>query len=93
MYTQGTHFAIDCICYERLSVEIPEAICNHAQINQHPEIQYLFVLLGWSSRILGRTSLKPILEFSGNTLHMTHTSSTGGLPSLGFLAPVVCESR
>ena len=52
----------------------------------------LFCLGRWSSRILWSTSLEAILEFSGNALHVSHTSSTSGLSPLSLLAPVVCNT-
>jgi hypothetical protein len=50
----------------------------------------LFGLGRWSSCILGGTGLEAILEFSGNALHVSHTSSTGSLSPLSLLTPVVC---
>lgn len=46
---------------------------------------------GWSSRSLGCSGLESVLEFTGNALQVTHTSSTGGLSSLSLLTPVVCS--
>jgi hypothetical protein len=50
----------------------------------------LFGLGRWSSCILGGTGLEAILEFSGNALHVSHTSGAGSLSPLSLLAPVVC---
>jgi hypothetical protein len=52
-------------------------------------MQPLLRLAGWSSRILWYTGLEAILESSRNALHVSHTSGTSGLPTLGLLAPVV----
>lgn len=51
----------------------------------------LLRLAGWSPRILWYTGLEAILESSRNALHVAHTAGTGGLSTLGLLAPVVCH--
>lgn len=63
----------------------PQPIPNSFNSNMHP----LFGLC-WSSRILWYASLEAVLEFTWDTLHVAHTSSTSGLSPLCLLAPVVC---
>ena len=87
--------AIDAIqiCYRFVSLETLQASRSKSQINPTPQMHTLLI---WAclrtSRTLGRTTLEPILEFSGDVLHRSHTSSAGGLSPLGLLTPVVCRS-
>jgi hypothetical protein len=39
---------------------------------------------------LGRTGLESVAELAGDGLEVSHAAGTGGLPSLGLLAPVDC---
>ena len=38
----------------------------------------------------GRTSAETVAELAGDGLEVSHAAGTGGLPSLGLLAPVDC---
>jgi len=55
-------------------------------------MRHLFDLIGWSSRIFWYTSLEAILELSWHLLQVAHAASASGLPPLGLLAPVVCDT-
>ena len=41
---------------------------------------------------LGRTGLESVAELAGDGLEVSHAAGTGGLPSLGLLAPVDCPT-
>ena len=38
----------------------------------------------------GKSESVPVLESSGNTLEVGHTTGTGGVTTLGLLTPLVC---
>ena len=48
-------------------------------------------LVGWALGTLRRAGLEAVLELPGDELERPHAAGTGGLSSLGLLAPVVCK--
>ena len=55
-------------------------------------MHHLFGLSVGSSRIFWYTDLETILKLSWDLLQVAHTTSASGLPSLGLLAPIVCDN-
>jgi len=84
------HLAANSCHFASLTVatKTSKSINPQAIPKSTPEMPHLFSLRR-STRILWHTGLETILESSRNTLQVSHTSGTSGLPTLGLLAPVV----
>jgi hypothetical protein len=76
-----------------------KSLLAHIKAQPHAHVQLpalsslrLLGLGGRSPRALWCTRLESVLEQSGDGLQVTHAAGSGGLSSLGLLAPVVCWS-
>lgn len=79
------------ICLETCSIHAPVRMAFIAPLRHL--LHNLRLILG-SRRALGArwcTNTEAVAELAGDGLEVSHASGTGGLPSLGLLAPVDCS--